>query len=383
MGKKKHQKVIILNHGLHIAGVSRTLVNFANSLAAHGYDVIVKIEIDDFTLASELDPRVKRSLFFKEPHPFGLRVKGFLRFYAMWRDWLFRQSPKRQYRFVVRKKYDIEIAFNRGAAARIIAASNRKNTRKLAWVHTDYMNNESYLAGFSTEEEAVAAYRAFDSVICVSEQTKRSFIERFGDTENLRVCANICDRAGMMRAGDEEDIPKNGFTFLSVGRLSEQKNVKLLLETAAAIRDAGKNVYWWIVGDGECRKSLEQICADEGLNNVTFFGACSNPYPYFKAADVYVSTSLCEGLSTTTIEALFFGKPTVVIDCAGMKDILGESRYGCVVSPTEKAKLRDVLIRLSEDGEFREKWQNAAAERAEAFDPVVCFERIEREINGI
>ena len=59
------KKIIILNHGLHIAGVSRTLINFANALVKKGYDVTAKIEIDDFTLKNELDERVKTSLFFK------------------------------------------------------------------------------------------------------------------------------------------------------------------------------------------------------------------------------------------------------------------------------------------------------------------------------
>ena len=59
-------KILILNHGLHISGVSRALVNFANELCRHGHDVTIKIEINDFTLANELDPRIKTSLFLKE-----------------------------------------------------------------------------------------------------------------------------------------------------------------------------------------------------------------------------------------------------------------------------------------------------------------------------
>ena len=52
MGKK----IIILNHGLHIAGVSRALVNLANALVARGHDVTIKLEINNFTLAKDLDP---------------------------------------------------------------------------------------------------------------------------------------------------------------------------------------------------------------------------------------------------------------------------------------------------------------------------------------
>jgi hypothetical protein len=96
-----YKRIIILNHGLHISGVSRTLINFANALVVHGYDVTLKIEINDFTLKEELDPRVKCSLFLKEPSIFGIRIRGFLRFYEKFMKWLLKQPADKQYKMVV------------------------------------------------------------------------------------------------------------------------------------------------------------------------------------------------------------------------------------------------------------------------------------------
>ena len=74
MDSKK--KVLILNYALHISGVSRTLINFANSLVEHGYDVTVRLFENDFTLAKELDDRVKCSLLLREWRLFGVRIWG-------------------------------------------------------------------------------------------------------------------------------------------------------------------------------------------------------------------------------------------------------------------------------------------------------------------
>lgn len=176
------KKVLILNYGLHIAGVSRTLVNFANVLVEHGYNVTIKLETNDFTLKKELDSRIKCGLFVKEPYIFGKRVKGFLRVYPKILRLLFKLSPKLQYAFIVgnREKYDIEIAFNRGAGAKIISGSTNKKSRKLVWVHTDYMRNNNPLAGFRNLKDAQKGYTRFNKIICVSKQAELSFAQKFG-----------------------------------------------------------------------------------------------------------------------------------------------------------------------------------------------------------
>ena len=319
------KKIIILNYGLHISGVSRTLVNFANALVNHGYDVTVKIEIPDFTLQSELDSRVKCSLFLKEPHPFGMRIRGFLRFYSRYLKWLLKQPAEKQYRFVVRDEYDIEIAFNRGAAANIISASKNLKSKKLVWVHNDYMKNSNPLAGFRDLKDAQRGYAKFDSIVCVSEQAERSFAQKFGSGYPLTTRYNIMDFERICSDALKEKISTEKFTIVAVGRLSEQKNYKLMLDVIAELNHRNIMVGCWIVGGGELEQELKKYKEDRSLHNVKFWGAQTTPYPYMKCADLYLSTSIYEGLSTTTIEALILGKPCIVTDCTGMKNILGQN----------------------------------------------------------
>lgn len=371
------KKILILNHGLHIAGVSRTLVNFANALVNHGYDVTIKIEIIDFTLQKELDPRVNCSLFLEEPHPFGIRIRGFLRFYSCYLKWLLKQPPEKQYRLVVRDEYDVEIAFNRGAAANIISASTNKSSRKLVWVHSDYMKNRNPLAGFQDINDAQKGYSRFDRIVCVSEQAERSFEQKFGSGYPLTTKYNIMDFNRIRNNAVKENITKEKFTIVAVGRLSGEKNYKLMLDVVGELNRRGTDVSCWIVGGGELESQLKQYKDEKSLDNVTFWGAKTNPYPYLRCADLYLCTSIYEGLSTTTIEALILGKPCIVTDCTGMKNILGKNNEYGIVTSYQVTEIADKIEWMIENEEVRKHYAEKALERAADFDPAVAFRRIE------
>ena len=373
MGKK----IIILNHGLHIAGVSRALVNLANALVQRGHDVTIKLEINNFTLAKELDPRVKRELFLPEWRIFGIRIPGFLRYYHWFLKRFQKIPPRRLYRRIVGKGYDVEIGFNRGAAARIVAASESKTAHRQVWVHSDYLRCGNGLAGFSSQEEAREAYGKFHRIVCVSSQAERSFRELFGDFDSITVRSNILDFDHIRHQAQAQIPAKTGKVITAIGRVCEAKNYPMLLEAAAILKKKGVDCGLWIVGGGA---ELAELTAQRdalGLGNVVLWGARENPYPYLAAADGYVCSSVYEGLSTTTIEALVLGKACVVTDCTGMRDILGDSEYGLVV-PIDARALAEGMEKILIDDALRIHYEEKAAQRSAFYAPQRCIEEIEK-----
>lgn len=362
------KKIVILNYGLHISGVSRALINLANSLVQHNYDVTIKLAKNDFTLADELDGRVKTSVLIS-----GIG-KG--RIYGKLMQFIEKLPVKLQWFFTVGYNYDVEIAFNRGLAAKLISASCNKKSKKLVWVHNDYMLSSNALAGFNDEKDAFMGYSKFNHVICVSEQSRVSFCKRFGDPGNLVVCYNVLDVEAINKKANEEEIPKTNFTIVSVGRLSEQKNYPLLIDTADELNKRGLHPVFWIVGDGELRKELLDYKEKKRADNVIFVGAQKNPYPYYNSADLYLSTSTYEGLSTTTIEALILNKPIVVTDCTGMKDILGDSTWG-VIAPIDCVKIADAIEKMMTDEKCRLHYIKQSTIRGKDFSTEKLFKGIE------
>lgn len=366
--KKMRKKIVILNYGLHISGVTRALINLANTLVNHNYDVTIKIAVNDFTLQDELDSRVKRSMFVSGIGRGKLYGKfmQILEIFPVWFQWL----------FIVGFGYDVEIAFNRGKGAKVISRSLNRKSKKLCWVHNDYLLCYNALAGFKDEEDAYKGYSRFDHVICVSEQSRVSFCKRFGDTKNLVVCYNVLDTDSIIKKSSKEVIPKHGFTIVSVGRLCEAKNYHLLIDVAAELKSRGLTPEFWIVGDGELHKDLCNYKKQKEVENVLLLGAKKNPYPYFFSADMFLSTSIYEGLSTTTIEALIIGKPVVVTDCTGMRDILGDNEWGKVVA-IDKKELADEIERMISDNTYREYYKEKAILRSKDFTTEKLFKGIE------
>ena len=369
-------KIIILNHGLHISGVSRALVNLANVLAAQGHDVTIKLEIPNFTLAAELDSRVKCGLFLKEWRLLGIRIPGFLRLYQLFLEMQYRIAPKVLHRMIVGKGYDVEIAFNRGAAARIIAALDT-GAKKLVWVHSDFLRCQNPLAGFASLGEAQKAYAQFDHILCLSKQSELSFRQLLGDYDSITMSCNVLNAERIREKADSVCLEKENKTLCAVGRVCEAKNYPMLLDAVALLNERGVDFTLWIVGDGEDMAAITAQKEALGLDNVVLWGAQENPYSYLAQADGYVCSSIYEGLSTTTIEALILGKACVVTDCTGMRDILGNSEYGLIVPITAEA-LADGMQQILENEDLRRHYEAMALERAKEYEPARCIAQIEK-----
>ena len=116
--------------------------------------------------------------------------------------------------------------------------------------------------------------------------------------------------------------PKKGFTLLYVGRLAPLKDHATLLQAVALTRMHHPDVQLWIVGDGPLAFSLRKLSFDLGLNGcVTFFGEQADVSPFMLAADLFVSSSVTEGLPVSLLEAMSVGLPAVVTDVGGMGEI--------------------------------------------------------------
>ena len=111
--------------------------------------------------------------------------------------------------------------------------------------------------------------------------------------------------------------------------------------------------------------------------SVKFYGYQSNPYPFLQAADLLVCSSRYEGFSTFVTEGLILGKPIVTTDCTGMRELLGNSRYGLITDNTEPA-LQAGLQTMLQDPELRERYADMAKQRGADFTARSLCEKTEQ-----
>ena len=118
--------------------------------------------------------------------------------------------------------------------------------------------------------------------------------------------------------------------FISVGRLTKQKNHTLLIKLFRIMCNKNKNLFLYILGDGEEKiniiKEIKQLKLED---NVILLGYKKNPYPFISKAKAVLSPSLWEDPGAVMIEAAFCNKIVISSDCiSGPKEFLLDGKGG-------------------------------------------------------
>lgn len=289
------------------------------------------------------------------------------------------------YRLHMKDDYDIEVAYLEMGSTKIVASSTNKKAKKIAWVHCDLaLRVKQDLAVFVTDNTQY--YKRFDRVVCVSEDSRRSFERLFGDTPPTVVLYNTVDDLAIKERAElplPQDAVKRKTSVAAVGRLSRIKAYDRLLEAHRRLVSEGMEHDLWIVGEGEERENLEAFVNKHGIgDSVRFFGYRSNPYPFIKVADLLVCSSRSEGLSTFVTEGLILGKPIVTTDCSGMHELLGDSEFGLITENSEDG-LYSGIKRLLSDSELLSEYALKAQKRGEAFSARELTRNTERFLEEI
>ena len=125
-----------------------------------------------------------------------------------------------------------------------------------------------------------------------------------------------------------------------------------------------------------------KLCNDLGIKkNVSFLGFQSNPYPYIKAADMFLSTSMTEGYPLVICEALCLDKPIVATNVTGPREILGDSEYGLLAEESDEA-IFSAVQRMIDDEDLRKHYATKASERKQLFDIQSTVDNIYRLISS-
>ncbi len=158
------------------------------------------------------------------------------------------------------------------------------------------------------------------------------------------------------------------FRFLTVGRLSPEKNTKAGILAFSKI-DTDRNIEFLIVGDGYLRNELENYTKSLGLaSKVSFIGHSNQVAEYYNTCDAFVFTSLNEGFPNVVLEAMSFGLPIVSYRFkAGIETILGDNEYGVLVDMHDTDALSKIMQKLVEDEKYYGVLSKQALERVKQF----------------
>lgn len=176
------------------------------------------------------------------------------------------------------------------------------------------------------------ALQAVDYVHCVSKDMADACLKLGADATKLVVNYNGIDLSRFHPNASPGN--STAFTLISVGSLMWRKAYGYQLQVLKMLKQEGRSVRVLIIGDGNELEGLKYMAHVLGVTDgVTFVGQVpANELPQlYQSADLYISTSVAEGLSNSVVEAAACGLPIISFDCEGMKEVVHQSQNGFIL----------------------------------------------------
>ena len=201
----------------------------------------------------------------------------------------------------------------------------------------------------------------FDRLVCVSEEMRETLIRR--------------DR----RAGEKTVVIQNGievpraamgkkkgkdFIIGSCGRFVPVKDYPLLVAVAAAIRERNGDVLFRLAGDGPDLDTVKALIRDRGLEaSFSCVGKVDDMDGFYRGLDLYINTSLHEGIPMSILEAMSHGLPVVAPCVGGLGEVITDGVEGYLVDGRDPARYGDLCFKLMEDPGLYGSMSRAATAR--------------------
>lgn len=373
----KKIKILFLIHDLSVGGAEKVLVNLVNHMDQTKFDVTVMTLFDVGVNRQFLLPHIHYKSCFRHMVRGNSHLMKFL-------------SPRQLHGWLIRDRYDVEVAYLEGPSARVISGCPLPETRLVSWIHVEQHSRKVAAQSFRSYQESADCYGKFHRIICVSEYVKKDFSSIYPQLKDLRVLYNTNETEQILVQKDEtvEDciFSKEEIKLCGVGKLVPIKGFDKLARIHCRLRKEGYPIHTYVLGVGTDREKIAQYIAGEGeAETFTFLGYQTNPYKYVAKCDLFVCASVAEGFSTAATEALIVGTPVCTVDVSGMKEMLGENNeYGIVTENNEEALYQGIKM-LLKNPDLLAHYQKKAEIRGRTFstdNTVSAVEKMLEEVNA-
>jgi glycosyltransferase involved in cell wall biosynthesis len=231
-----------------------------------------------------------------------------------------------------------------------------------------------------------------DRIICVTKRDiEKGLKEKIGERRQYVVIRSGFD-VGIFRNRNrsveeikrELGIPPGKMVVGTVGRFSVQKDLGTFVRVAEQVCKKRNDVVFAIVGDGELRSEIENLVSRCGLEKkVLLLGAHRNVERIFWTFDVFLLTSLWEGLPKVIPQAMASGVPVVATAVDGVKEIVQHEENGLLSQPKDVKRLVDHTMAFIDNPKLRDEVVRNAREVVDEFDAKIMVARIENLYRGL
>jgi glycosyltransferase involved in cell wall biosynthesis len=379
-----NKKLLFLIDKVESGGAENVLIKIMNHFNNKKNKVFL---LPNLTIKKKYLNKLESSIIYIDPK---IKINGvFTRFYSFFKYFVIVLF------FVKKEKPDYLISFLERSNIINILVSKITNTPSI--ISTRNNLSQQY-SGRSKITKSIIRfliryfYNKADKIISLSESVKYDLVENFG--VNSKLIKTVYNPYDLKRISilsnevikdDELYLFNNGYTCITVGRLTEQKGHIYLIRSFLHVVKQIPTAKLIILGEGELKTILRIEIEKLNLsNNVFLLGYRNNPYKYVKNSKLFLFSSLWEGFGNALLEAMACGTAVISTDCdSGPSEILSKkSKYNetnftladfGVLTPVMRGSYKseliyaNAIIKLLKEDVLRCHYEDKAIERSKDF----------------
>jgi len=163
----------------------------------------------------------------------------------------------------------------------------------------------------------------------------------------------------------EIGLSDDDFVIGIVARLSPEKDHNTLFEAFRIVLDSiNQNVKLVIVGDGILREEFEQKAKSISISNKTIFLGERYDVPELLAIfDLFILSSITEGISLTLLEAMATGLPVVATNAGGNAEIVLDNQTGFIVPPKDPNRMAEAIMTIIKNNDMANQMKERGKDR--------------------
>ena len=191
-----------------------------------------------------------------------------------------------------------------------------------------------------------------DYYIAISHKIKEVLVnDGIPDQRIFVVHSGIDPQRFMQATGDhllsEFNIKEKQKVVINVAHLAEHKGQKYLVRAIPRVLAKLPDTRFFIIGKGELMEKLKKTASGLGLKKeLIFTGFRDDVAGFYQIADLYVMSSVQEGLGTAVLDALALAKPVVATRAGGLPEIIHDGKTGRLVAPADPEALADGIVEM-------------------------------------
>ena len=206
-------------------------------------------------------------------------------------------------------------------------------------------------------------------IIAVSQAVEKNLLEAgmpgdkiqvvYGGVEEIRKLP--LEEISRLRAS--YGIGEKDIVYGIVARLAEVKGHKYLIQAAAQVLKARKDIKFIIAGTGPLEDQLKTMVLDLKIeNNVIFTGFIKDVERVYNIIDVNMAASTSEALCLSLIEGMSLGKPMIGTEVGGLPELVIQNQTGLLVPARDAEALAVAILELAENSKLRTSMGDNARE---------------------